>query len=146
MHICPFFGFVFLKVAHILNGFKKCKIFSLFVLCLFYLRCPWVILHSFAVMQLGWVPSSSTSYWFYWWDATRLNHSLLMKDVCKCNISAAYTRQNSSLNDIVLLFLQVSASIAVPLWHIVLLRIGKKATVFIGISVRNHISIFIIIR
>ncbi|XP_059189048.1 sodium-dependent lysophosphatidylcholine symporter 1-B-like [Centropristis striata] len=33
-----------------------------------------------------------------------------------------------------LLVLLASASIAVPLWQIVLLRIGKKATVFIGLS------------
>lgn len=32
---------------------------------------------------------------------------------------------------------QVAASVAVPLWQIVLLRIGKKATVFIGMSVRT---------
>uniref|UniRef100_A0A672JGA2 Zgc:171501 n=1 Tax=Salarias fasciatus TaxID=181472 RepID=A0A672JGA2_SALFA len=36
-----------------------------------------------------------------------------------------------------LLILLVSASVAVPLWQVVLLRIGKKATVFIGLSVRN---------
>lgn len=36
------------------------------VLYLFYLRCPWVILHSFAVMQPGWEPISSTSCWLYW--------------------------------------------------------------------------------
>ncbi|XP_029975613.1 sodium-dependent lysophosphatidylcholine symporter 1-B-like [Salarias fasciatus] len=33
-----------------------------------------------------------------------------------------------------LLILLVSASVAVPLWQVVLLRIGKKATVFIGLS------------
>lgn len=33
-------------------------------------------------------------------------------------------------------FAQVAASIAVPLWQNILLRIGKKATVFIGMSVR----------
>lgn len=32
---------------------------------------------------------------------------------------------------------QVAASIAVPVWQNILLRIGKKATVFIGLSVRT---------
>ncbi len=41
-------------------------------------------------------------------------------------------------NERVPISLQASASIAVPLWQTVLLRIGKKATVFIGLSVRNH--------
>lgn len=36
------------------------------------------------------------------------------------------------------LFSQASASIAVPLWQVVLLRIGKKATLFIGLSVTNQ--------
>lgn len=35
-------------------------------------------------------------------------------------------------------FSQISASVAVPLWQMVLLRIGKKATLFIGLSVRNQ--------
>lgn len=32
----------------------------------------------------------------------------------------------------------MAASVAVPLWQNVLLRIGKKATVFIGLSVRSQ--------
>ncbi|XP_054644259.1 sodium-dependent lysophosphatidylcholine symporter 1-B-like isoform X4 [Dunckerocampus dactyliophorus] len=42
-----------------------------------------------------------------------------------------------------LLALLVSASIAVPLWQVVLLRIGKKATVFIGLSLFIPASIFV---
>lgn len=36
-----------------------------------------------------------------------------------------------------LLVLLASASISVPLWQMVLLRLGKKVTVFMGLSVRN---------
>ncbi|XP_061760068.1 LOW QUALITY PROTEIN: sodium-dependent lysophosphatidylcholine symporter 1-like [Nerophis ophidion] len=54
-----------------------------------------------------------------------------------------------------LLVLLISASVAVPLWQLVLLRIGKKATVFIGFSlfipsinivacVPSHLPVFMI--
>lgn len=36
------------------------------------------------------------------------------------------------------MFPQASASVAVPVWQAVLLRVGKKTTLFIGLSVRNH--------
>nr|XP_061839407.1 sodium-dependent lysophosphatidylcholine symporter 1-like [Nerophis lumbriciformis] len=42
-----------------------------------------------------------------------------------------------------LLVLLVSASVAVPLWQVVLLRIGKKATVFIGFSLFIPASIIV---
>lgn len=40
-----------------------------------------------------------------------------------------------------MIFPQVAASVAVPLWQNILLRIGKRATVFIGLSVRNQTSL-----
>nr|XP_057906972.1 sodium-dependent lysophosphatidylcholine symporter 1-B-like isoform X2 [Doryrhamphus excisus] len=56
-----------------------------------------------------------------------------------CSLASGLSDQFQHL----LLALLVSASVAVPVWQVVLLRIGKKATVFIGLSLFIPASIIV---
>lgn len=67
--------FLYLSLARVFQD-HQIIVFLTFAHFCFYLRCHWGILQFSALMQPGWDPISSTSYWFCWYDALILLSTL----------------------------------------------------------------------